>query len=454
MSNTAKKKTLLVIDDDRVFGEAVRDFLADETLEVFLAHKAADGITLCALKNIDVVVLDQQLPDADGHTLCPDILKYNDQAKIIFSTAFPSFENAVKAIRAGAHDYLSKPYDLAELDLAVKQAFRTLELERVEQVQDYQTSREKQGAVLVPGAGIADTMRMVAVASSTNSPVLITGETGTGKTLTAKAIHYQGGDAKAPFISINCASLPENLIEAELFGYEKGAFTGAVGAKKGLIEVAEGGTLFLDEIGEMPVQLQSKLLSAIDDKVIRRIGGTTSKQVNVRIIAATSVDLEKELGSGFRKDLYYRLSVVRIHMPPLRDRKGDIAALCTALLGTMATRPVHIPDEEITLLMQYDWPGNVRELRNVLERAMLLRKDDMLFPSMFLEKTALQKGCSSSPSLAGTPIKTLDEHEQEIIRAALASLSGNITQTAKALGISLSTLKRKIREYNISISNS
>jgi len=301
MKTDKMRRMLLVIDDDRVFGEAVRDYLTSDTVEVLLAHKAKDGLTLCSLQKIDVVLLDQQLPDAEGHTLCPLILKYNDQTKIIFDTAYPSFDNAVKAIRSGAYDYLSKPFDLEELALAVKQAFRTLELEQVEQVQDYQRTREREDAVVVPGVGLADSMQLADIAASTNAPVLITGETGTGKTLVAKAIHYKGPTSNAPFISINCASLPESLIEAELFGYEKGAFTGAISARRGIFEMAEGGTLFLDEIGEIPLHLQAKLLSVIEDKRLRRIGSESLRPVNARIIAATSVKLEDTLGAAFRK---------------------------------------------------------------------------------------------------------------------------------------------------------
>ena len=312
------KKTFLVIDDDRVFANTVRDYLSSDAVEVLVANRAMDGLAFCQQRKIDVVLLDQQLPDAEGHTLCSTILKCNDQTKIIFSTAFPSFENAVKAIRSGASDYLSKPYDLEELSLAVRQAFRTLELENVEQIQDYQRTRESEETVVIGGEGLAETIKMVDLAATTDSPVLITGETGTGKTLVAKAIHYKGRARKAPFISINCASLPENLIEAELFGYEKGAFTGAVAARKGLFEMAEGGTLFLDEIGEMPIHLQAKLLSAIEEKKLRRLGSESVRPVNVRIIAATGIKLEDFLGQTFRKDLYYRLSVIRMHIPPLR----------------------------------------------------------------------------------------------------------------------------------------
>ncbi|MHB8846611.1 MAG: sigma-54-dependent transcriptional regulator [Nitrospirota bacterium] len=449
MKQAKAKKTLLVIDDDRVFGEAIRDYLSSDLVEVLIANKAADGLTLCSLRKIDVVVLDQQLPDGEGHALCPDILRYNDQTKIIFSTAFPSFENAVKAIRFGAHDYLSKPYDLEELALAVRQAFRTLELEQVEQVQNYQRTREKDAAVIIGGEGIADVLQLVEIAAMSDSPVLITGETGTGKSLIAKAIHFRGRPNNAPFVSINCASLPENLIEAELFGFEKGAFTGAVAAKKGLFEMAEGGTLFLDEIGEMPIHLQSKLLSALEDRMIRRLGGITAKPINVRIIAATSVELEATLGKNFRSDLFYRLSVVRIHIPPLRDRRGDIPVLCGHLLKTITNNPVEVSENDMAQLMKYDWPGNIRELKNILERAVFVQSGAVLEPSLLLEKRAPGPANCTFPVASGTTIKTLDECEKEIITAALAQLNGNLSQTAKALAISLSTLKRKIREYQI-----
>jgi DNA-binding NtrC family response regulator len=444
MKNHRIKRTLLVIDDDRVFGVAVRDYLSSDVVEVLLANKAADGLTLCTHRKVDVVVLDQQLPDGEGYTLCPDILKYNEQTKIIFSTAFPSFENAVKAIRAGAFDYLSKPYDLEELALAVKQALRTLELEQIEQVMDYRRKHEMEGTVIIGGQGIADVMQLIEIAAFTDSPVLITGETGTGKNVVAKSIHYKSKADKAPFISINCASLPENLIEAELFGYEKGAFTGATKAKKGIFEMAEGGTLFLDEIGEMPMHLQSKLLGAIEDNAIRRIGGNVAKPVNVRVIAATNHDLERTLGTSFRKDLYYRLSVIRIHLPPLRDRKGDIPALCSYLIESITGRDIEVSDREMIELMKYDWPGNVRELRNILERSVLLQKGSVIEPSELLgDRTAPAQSIRETQNMA--EMITLEAMENRHIRQVLDTLSSNYTRAAKVLGISLSTLKRKLK---------
>jgi DNA-binding NtrC family response regulator len=445
MNSIKTRKNFLIIDDDRVFSNAVRDYLSGDSVEVLIAHTAAEGINRCRQKMIDVVLLDQQLPDAEGHTLCPAILQCNDQTKIIFSTAFPSFDNAIKAIRAGATDYLSKPYDLEELSLSVRQAFRTLELENTEQIQDYRSTRESEDTVLVGGEGLSEIKKMVGLAATSDSPVLITGETGTGKTLVAKAIHYGGPSPKAPFISINCASLPETLIEAELFGYEKGAYTGAVSSRKGLFEMAEGGTLFLDEIGEMPVHLQAKFLSVLEEKKLRRLGSESVRTVSVRIIAATGLKLEDFLGKTFRKDLYYRLSVIRLHIPPLRERRSDIPQLCNHLMKTMSGgHEVTLSDEESERLSRYDWPGNVRELKNILERAFLLQKGREFRPADLLGRTP-QPQTAGTGSGSDAPLLTLEEVEMRHIRSTLDRLSGNYTQAAKALGISLSTLKRKLK---------
>jgi DNA-binding NtrC family response regulator len=446
-----KIKNILIIDDDKIYGDTVKDYFAQDSMRVFVTHTAKEGLEVCSQERIDVVLLDQQLPDAEGYTLCPAILKHNEATKIIFATAYPSFENAVKALKAGAHDYLTKPFGLDELGLTVERAIRTAELEGIEQIQAYRREKESEEAAFVVGAGLAEAERLTGLAAAADSPVLITGETGTGKTLVAKAIHYRSRNAGAPFVGINCAALPENLIEAELFGYDKGAFTGAVTARKGIFEMAEGGTLFLDEIGEMPLALQSKLLSALEDKTVRRLGSESFRRVNVRIIAATGIDLKRTLGTAFRKDLYYRLSVIRIHLPPLRERRQDIPDLCGYLLKHMGYRQAVLSEAEQAKLMKYDWPGNVRELKNILERAIILQHGSELRPSLLIETTRAIAPTASDcpPPLAGDSVATLNEMEKHHIGQTLGKLRGNITQTARALDISLSTLKRKIKEYGL-----
>ncbi|MEW6118287.1 MAG: sigma-54 dependent transcriptional regulator [Nitrospirota bacterium] len=450
MGASNHKKTLLIIDDDRLLCDAIRDHFSRNGLNVLVANTGGEGLDLCGQNNIDLVLLDQNLPDAEGHTLCPAILKHNDQTKIIFITAHPSFDNAVNAIRVGAHNYLSKPFELEELSLAIEQALKTLDLEKVVQVEDYKTRQASEGTVIVGSSPeFSEILRLVDLAASAEAPVLITGETGTGKNMVAKTIHYRSAARKDAFISINCAALPENLIEAELFGYEKGAFTGATASKRGIFEMAEGGTLFLDEIGEMPLHLQSKLLSVLEDKTIKRLGGDSMRPVNVRIIAATSADLENGMGKTFRSDLYYRLSVIRIHIPPLRLHRQDIPELCDYLLRKIAcSREVALADGELKKLTDYDWPGNIRELRNILERAVILQKGTIIRPSELLVKNVASRPSHNAVN-AGGELMTLAEMEKEHIQRALDQLSGNYTRAAKVLGISLSTLKRKIKEYGL-----
>ena len=451
MSTEHFPKTFLVIDDDKVLCDAVKDYFSSKTIQVLTSHTGAEGVAICSQRKVDVVLLDQKLPDVEGHTLCPSILKQNDQTKIIFITAYPSFEGAVKAIKLGAYDYLSKPFELEELDLAIKKAVRTIDLEMVEQFQKYRIEKESEESTIIGGdGGLSEVVKLVEMAASTDAPVLVTGETGTGKDLVAKTIHYKSPYRKSAFVEINCAALPESLIEAELFGHEKGAFTGAVTSKKGIFEMAEGGTLLLNEIGEMPVNLQSKLLSAIEGKKIKRLGGELMTPINFRIIAATSVDLENAVGKSFRKDLYYRLSIIRIHMPPLRERRKDIPELCGYLLKKIARgSEIKLSDTEIARLMEYAWPGNVRELKNILERAYLLQKGPSFHPSELLSTGGDPSKCTPGTAFTEKGFETLEDVEKNYIKYVLDKLSHNYTQTARSLGISLSTLKRKIKEYGI-----
>ena len=445
-------KTLLVIDDDKTFCESVRLYFEEMGHTVLYAHSRDEGLKICSQIKVDTVLLDQKLPDAKGVDLCSPILSYYDQTKIIFITAYPSFSNALEAIRAGAHDYLSKPFELEELQLAVERSLKTSDLERLEQIQKYKSNKEKAETIIIGSDGdLASIWQIVESAASNEAPVLITGETGTGKNQLAKYIHYSQSCRKGPFVSVNCAALPENLMEAELFGYEKGSFTGAVSMKKGFFEMAEGGTLFLDEIGAIPMNLQAKLLGALDDKKIRRIGGELARPVDVRIIAATNENLEHGFRQkAMREDLYFRLSIIRIHIPPLRERVNDIPRLCRYFIRSIAGRNgLEISDTEMEILCRYAWPGNVRELKNIVERGLILcRGTTLKLASLLSEDEAIASKRMQSES-NDAELTTLKEVERDYITLALRKMVGNRSKAADALGISRSTLKRKIKEYNI-----
>jgi DNA-binding NtrC family response regulator len=448
VETTKKGRKALIVDDDELFCDSILDLLRGEGMIVEAVQTAARFREALPRENWDIVLLDQNLPDAEGHTLCDEILERNEHTKIIFVTAHPSFDAAVKALRAGAYDYLSKPFEMDELTHSIHNALRTMDLEQMALVERYKRGKEGEEAVLVGReGGLAEVDRLVDLAASADSPVFITGETGSGKNVVASAIHFRGVGKKKPFIAINCAALPENLIESELFGYQKGAFTGAVTSSKGIFEMAEGGTLFLDEIGELPMHLQTKLLGALENKKIKRLGGDFYRAVNVRIIAATGTNLESAIGKTFRSDLYYRLGVITIHLPPLRERPEDIPSLVGYMLSRMAGgRDVTVDENEMKKLQSYHWPGNVRELKNVLERALILQRSSSLRPTELLGLN-LKVPPPVKADEGGKPIPTIEEMEKQHIRFALVQMEDNYTQTARALGISLSTLKRKVKRY-------
>jgi DNA-binding NtrC family response regulator len=463
LKTTIKGKRVLIIDDDDLFCDAVVDFLGDRGLLVAKATTGQAGLDAVSAGRLDVVLLDQRLPDGPGQDLCQSILRANEETKIIFITAHASYDGAAEALAAGAHDYLSKPVELEELYLAIVQALRIKALEHVIEVERYRRDRDSQESPLIGAEGaLADVARMIQVAATSDAPVLITGETGSGKNVVAKNIHYQAVRRSGPFIPINCAALPENLIESELFGYERGAFTGAETSRRGVFEMAEGGTLFLDEIGDMPMHLQTKLLSAIEDGQIKRLGGEKFIPVDMRIVAATAADLDQALGDTFREDLYFRLSVVRIHLPPLRERTADLPALCEHLLRQSTHgRSVEVDPQDIPRLADYRWPGNVRELKNVLERAALLQRGPRIQPSVLLGRTPgadghdTHRAGADGPADAGSeptrqgPVRPLEDMVRKYTIWALDQHQGNYTQTAKTLGIALSTLKRKLRKYGL-----
>lgn len=447
------QKNLLIIDDDKLFGDAVSSFFQGERFQVSSAHTGEQGLAWCRKNKVDVVLLDQKLPDGQGTDLCKEILRINDQIKIIFITAFPSFDHAVQALRFGAHDYLSKPLELAELKLAVDLAFRTVQLEQVEQIQQFKNQRDfTQNKLLGMDGGLSALRELIYRAAETRSPIILTGETGTGKTVVAKTIHYMNGNEQQPFIDINCAAFPESLIESILFGHEKGAFTGASCRNKGLFEMADGGTLFLDEIGEMPLLLQAKLLGVLDNGVFRSIGGQVECATDVRIIAATNIDLEQAIrDKKFREDLFYRMSVMQLHLPPLRERREDIATLIDHFLHTIAPdKRFEIDLEEVEILKNYSWPGNVRELRNIIERSIIISHDNLIFPSRLIQNQPLA-GDPQEPVVheVPPPLLSLAEMEKMYIQQVLTSCDQNRTHAAKVLGIARSTLIRKLEQYNL-----
>lgn len=448
------KGSVLIIDDDPALCGALADFLSDEGYLVDTAVTAKAGLAICLSKKVDVVLLDQKLPDGEGHTLCEPILNHNDQTKIIFITAFPSFDNAMKAIRAGAHNYLSKPFEYDELIHAIDTALKIQGLERKDQAQRYQSEREKMEICLV-GPSLTEVHQYIELAAANDAPVFITGETGTGKNIVAKAIHYMSRQKDNPFISINCASVPESLIEAEFFGYDKGAYTGATHHKRGVFEMAENGTIFLDEIGEMPNHLQTKLLSVLDDKKIKRLGAETARTIHVRVIAATNKDIDRALrDKTLRNDLFYRLSVIHIHLKPLRQRLDDIPALCRHFIDKMGGGGrIQLNKDDIANLKKYHWPGNVRELKNIVERGIILQnRGGGVSLSQLIGTPPVKTTDSTLKGIAGLDSgirPTLKELEMKYIKQMLGINNGNISKTARMLSISLSTLKRKIKRYNL-----
>lgn len=439
---------ILIIDDDRNFSLSIRDYLASRNLRVEVANTGGDGLRLAREKWFNLALLDENLPDAKGHLLCPELLKVNADLKIIFITAQPSFNHALQAIRAGAYDYLSKPFELGELDLSLANAARTLELEQEADIGRYAASRDQLSSQLVwASPAMAKLKSEVEMTADSGSPVLITGETGTGKNLLARHIHQRSSRRDGPFIVINCSAIPESLAEAELFGHEKGAFTGAVRTKKGVFELASGGTLVLDEIGDMPLLLQTRLLTVLDVSVIRRVGGESAIPVDVRLMATTNADLEQAVAAKrFRADLYYRLSVIRFLVPPLHQRKEDIPLLVRHFLKSFNRGDTALDPEELKALDQYGWPGNIRELRNIIERSLLLYREGKFRPSELITPNGQAAlGSGEADAGPGVGLLLLAELEKQHIMNALRKYGGNKSQAAKALGISLSTLKRKIK---------
>lgn len=454
---------ILVVEDQ----ELVRSFLqAALTKRGFEVAGAVDGLAAAeALESeaYDVVLSDIKMPRMDGIELLRHILGHYPLTPVILLTAFASIENAVEAMRSGAFDYLPKPItDLDQFEYVVKRAVahRSLLLENQELRQKL-IGGSRMDLMIGGSAAMKHVFNIITHSSSTAANVLITGPTGTGKELVARAIHRHSTREAAPFVQINCAAVPETLIESELFGHKKGAFTGAFETTKGKFEAANGGTLLLDEIGDMPLSLQTKLLRAIQERVIERVGSTDQIKVDVRVIATTQVDLEKAIADGkFRQDLYYRLNVVRIKMPTLAERREDIPILAYHFLHRYAkayNRNISkFTDEALRYLIHAPWPGNVRELENAIERAAVMSDKEVIGPGDLLEDPSELLSLPESAGIIGTPgelsasafrVETLASVEKRQIFATLRELNGHRLKTAEALDISIRTLRNKLNQY-------
>ena len=448
--------SILVVDDEEAIRVSLAGALADEGYAVLEAATGEEAITLVRRKRPDLMLLDMKLPKTSGLEVLKQARKIQDDIVVIIMTAHADVANAVKCMRQGAYDYVDKPFSLDALKLVVRNALETLSLKKELSVVREREQREFEAEFIV---GESPEMRKVCeyvrrVARSNSSTVLVQGESGTGKELVARAIHYWSFRHDKMFVDFNCTAVPEALVESELFGFEKGAFTDAKYQKKGLFELADKGTLFLDEIGDMSYHLQAKLLRALQERSFTRVGGVSKINVDIRIIASTNRDLQASMNAGtFREDLFYRLNVVPISLPPLRDRRKDILLLAKHFIdrfnGEFKKNVYKIAPEAEALMLDYHWPGNVCELKNTIERAVLLECDDVLEAEhlLFAEaETAPRPACVSEP--ARTDL-TLEEVERDYILSVIEAVGWNKNRAAKTLGIDRTTLYTKIKKYGL-----
>ncbi len=454
---------ILVVDDEKLLRWTLEQNLTKDGYQVITADSGAAGIAAYREDQPDLLLLDINLPDLSGVEVLEAIKSEDKDALAIMITAFGDIKTAVKTIKIGAYDFVEKPFNMDKLRILIEKALETVKLRReVSQFREQLSGRYGFDSVIGESAAMQEVFTLTQkICRSDATTVLIQGESGTGKDVTAKVIHYQGQRADQPFMEINCTALPDNLIESELFGHERGAFTDAKTSKKGLFELADGGTIFLDEIGDMTLGTQAKLLKVIEGKVFKRIGGVEDITVNVRVIAATNKDLASAVKDGsFREDLYYRLKIIPIHLPPLRERDGDALLLAKYFIDEF-NREFHRETKGLSpaaeqAFLSYSWPGNVRELRNVIERTMILENVELIAPEHLpSEIVADNSGAASvEVSTEGTlsvvlPPEGVDIEsvEKELIGQALEMTKGNQTRAAKLLHLTRDALRYRMQKF-------
>lgn len=447
---------ILIVEDDADHGRSLQEAISDLGYEVEVAARGEAGIEAFRARGADVVLTDLVLPDVDGIAVMQRIRALG-AAPVILMTAYASIDTSVRAIREGAYDYLQKPLDIDELQTKLERALEAARLRRqVEQLSAEVRGKWSAHGWVAESPVMREVVRQTLALADTNATVLIRGASGTGKELVARALHADGARANGPFVAVNCAAFAESLLESELFGHEKGSFTGAVTRRAGAFERAEGGTLFLDEIGDAPPAVQVKLLRVLEDREIMRVGGQKSFRVNVRLVSATNRDLDERVASGkFRQDLLYRLAVVSIVLPPLRERREDIRPLAERFIAQAqkehGRRIRAVEPEWFARLEAYDWPGNIRELRNTIEAAVVTAPDEVLQAERLALGGVAPAAAPGAPKGALTiPAgATFAEIEKKVLGDVLRRHEGNRSLTAAELGLSRRTIQRKIQEYDL-----
>jgi len=445
-----KKAKVLVVDDEVIIRDSLRDWLTDANYQVFTAENGAKALEIIQQQGLRIVIADLVMPGMDGIELMKRAKEISPNVEVIIVTAYGSIPTAITAMRGGAYDYIEKPFCPERAEILIDKLVEHQELiEENLSLHQKLEERYRFENIIAKSPKMQQVIEVIKVVARSNATVLITGETGTGKEVVARAIHSQSHRHGKPFVAVSCAALPESLLESELFGHEKGSFTGAYAQKKGKFEVANRGTLFLDEIGEMSANIQVHLLRVLEEKEFTRVGGNEPIKVDVRVISATNRDMKQAIASGqFREDLYYRLNVVNIELPPLRERREDISLLAQHFLKKFAVENqkeiAGFSPETTDFLLRYDWPGNVRELENTIERAVILAQNPVIEVADLTQQNLM-------PAHPISPAISLKQVEKNHILNVLTETGGNYTEAARILGISRMTLYNKAKAYRLNV---